>query len=111
MKKSIQIRVTIVDSKAPSDTVQEPPESLFFGSILQCATYFKLSCPTIKNKLEGKNVRSLMNYRMEVAPQNPIENKSPPHQVIYWTCETCQLKMRNTSKTCHLISHKHLDKS
>ena len=92
---------------------KESEEPMFFKSILQCASHLKISCPTIKKKLEGINsVKKLNNYTI-VECERPEEIKEEIKEEVkvpLWTCDVCHQEMRLTSKTCHLISNKHLKK-
>lgn len=81
-------------------------EPLKFSSLLQCAKHFNLSCPSIKNKLKGYNVKALIDYTIIECGKEVKEEGVK--KVPYWTCDKCHKEMRLTSKTCHLISHKHI---
>lgn len=86
----------------------ESSEPLIFNSMLECAKYFKLSCPSIKKKLNGETVKALVDYIIVEYTKEPNQI-SKDKEIVYWTCDVCNKQMRQTSKTCHLISRKHLE--
>jgi len=94
-----------------TSNINQEEKPLIFPSLLQCATYFKLSCPSIKKKLKGEIVKALVNYTITECDKEVKKDKEDKaKKIYYWTCDKCNEEMRLTSKKCHLISHKHLSK-